>query len=51
MVDPRIVELGNLGYKASSAVAFQRGSVIISELVLGAGLLRLVNTFRIYDED
>ncbi|KAH9813337.1 family 57 glycosyltransferase [Melampsora americana] len=40
-VDPKIVQLSNLGYASSSCVAFQRGSVIITELVLGAVLLKL----------
>ncbi|EGG04429.1 family 57 glycosyltransferase [Melampsora larici-populina 98AG31] len=41
LVDPKIVQLSNLGYASSSCVAFQRGSVIVSELVLGAVLLKL----------
>ncbi|GAA5857846.1 hypothetical protein JCM1840_000934 [Sporobolomyces johnsonii] len=40
IVDPRIVELKNLGYDAPSAVAFQRTTVIVSELVLVAAVLR-----------
>ncbi|GAA5979205.1 hypothetical protein JCM21900_001314, partial [Sporobolomyces salmonicolor] len=40
VVDPRIVDLKNLGYDAPSAVAFQRTTVIVSELVLVAAVLR-----------
>ncbi|KAJ2822275.1 glycosyl transferase, partial [Coemansia furcata] len=40
--DPRIVQLDNLGYAASSCVEFQRLTVILSELVLFAALGRFV---------
>lgn len=43
-VDPRIVDLDNLEYGAWSVVAFQRTTVIVTELVLGAALLRYVGT-------
>ncbi|KAJ2743718.1 glycosyl transferase [Coemansia sp. BCRC 34301] len=40
--DPRIVQLDNLGYAATSCIAFQRLTVIVSELVLFAALGRFV---------
>ncbi|GAA5999903.1 hypothetical protein JCM10207_005964 [Rhodosporidiobolus poonsookiae] len=40
IVDPKIVELGNLGYAATTCVAFQRLTVIFSELVLVLALFR-----------
>ncbi|KAJ2260414.1 glycosyl transferase [Coemansia sp. RSA 376] len=40
--DPRIVQLDNLGYAASSCVEFQRLTVIVSEVVLFAALGRFV---------
>ena len=39
-IDPRIVDLNNLNYDAWSVVAYQRTTVIVTELVLGAVLLR-----------
>ena len=39
-VDPRIVDLNNLNYGAWSVVAYQRATVIVTELVLGAAVLR-----------
>ncbi|KZT71580.1 glycosyltransferase family 57 protein [Daedalea quercina L-15889] len=39
-IDPRIVDLNNLNYDAWSVIAFQRSTVIVTELVLGAVLLR-----------
>ncbi|KAG9087100.1 glycosyl transferase [Ceratobasidium sp. UAMH 11750] len=42
LVDPKIVDLNNLQYGAWSVVAYQRTTVIITELVLGAAVLRLV---------
>lgn len=39
-VDPRIVDLNNLNYGAWSVIAYQRSTVIVTELVLGAVLLR-----------
>ncbi|GAA5961119.1 hypothetical protein JCM3765_001233 [Sporobolomyces pararoseus] len=39
VVDPKIVQLDNLGYGAPSAVAFQRATVIVSELVLVSAVL------------
>ncbi|TFY59795.1 hypothetical protein EVJ58_g5552 [Rhodofomes roseus] len=41
-IDPRIVDLNNLNYDAWSVVAYQRSTVILTELVLGAVLLRFV---------
>ncbi len=41
-VDPRIVDLNNLNYDAWSVVAYQRTTVILTELVLGAAVLRSV---------
>jgi len=41
-IDPRIVDLNNLNYDAWSVIAYQRGTVILTELVLGAVLLRFV---------
>ncbi|KAH8924835.1 glycosyltransferase family 57 protein [Atractiella rhizophila] len=42
--DPEIVRLDNLNYQAWSVVAFQRSTVIVSELVLGTALLRWYRT-------
>jgi alpha-1,3-glucosyltransferase len=42
LFDPRIVDLNNLNYDSASVVAFQRSTVLLSELVLGAVLLRHV---------
>lgn len=39
-IDPKIVDLQNLQYDAWTVIAYQRLTVIISELVLGAALLR-----------
>ncbi|KAJ7283761.1 glucosyltransferase [Mycena rebaudengoi] len=41
-IDPRIVDVNNLNYDAWSVVAYQRTTVILSELVLGAVLLRFI---------
>ncbi|ELU45785.1 glucosyltransferase [Rhizoctonia solani AG-1 IA] len=41
LVDPTIVSLNALQYSAWSVIAYQRTTVIITELVLGAALLRL----------
>ena len=40
LIDRRIVDVSNLNYDAWSVIAYQRSTVIISELVLGAALLR-----------
>ena len=39
-VDPKIVDLQNLNYNAWSVIAYQRATVIVTELLLGAVLLR-----------
>ena len=39
-IDPRIVDLNNLNYSAWSVIAYQRTTVILTELVLGAALLK-----------
>ncbi|KAJ7638709.1 glycosyltransferase family 57 protein [Roridomyces roridus] len=41
-IDPKIVDLNNLNYDAWSVVAYQRTTVILSELVLGAVLHRFI---------
>lgn len=40
VVDPKIVDLKNLNYDAWSVIAYQRTTVILTELVLGFVLLR-----------
>ncbi|EIM88556.1 glycosyltransferase family 57 protein [Stereum hirsutum FP-91666 SS1] len=42
LIDPHIVDLNNLNYDSWSVVAYQRTTVILTELVLGAVLLRFV---------
>ncbi|KAL1944253.1 hypothetical protein VTO73DRAFT_3438 [Trametes versicolor] len=42
LVDPRIVDLNNLNYGAWSVIAYQRATVIVTELVLGAAALKFV---------
>lgn len=44
-IDPKIVDLNNLNYDAWSVIAYQRSTVIFSELVLGAALLRYVVSY------
>ncbi|GAA6023965.1 hypothetical protein JCM11491_003217 [Sporobolomyces phaffii] len=44
LVDPDIVRLDNLGYSAPTAVAFQRATVLLSELVLVVAVLRWART-------
>jgi alpha-1,3-glucosyltransferase len=39
-IDPRIVDLQNLNYGSWSVIAFQRSTVILTELVLGWALLK-----------
>jgi alpha-1,3-glucosyltransferase len=39
-IDSQIVDLTNLNYDAWSVIAYQRTTVILTELVLGAVLLR-----------
>jgi alpha-1,3-glucosyltransferase len=40
LIDPRIVDLNNLNYNAWTVIAYQRSTVILTELVLGAALYR-----------
>ena len=40
LIDPKMVDLNNLNYDAWSVIAYQRSTVILTELVLGAVLLR-----------
>ena len=44
LIDPKIVDLNNLNYDAWSAIAYQRTTVILTELVLGVVLLRYALT-------
>ncbi|BGP25037.1 glycosyl transferase [Rhodotorula toruloides] len=44
IVDPDIVRLDNLGYTGGAVVAFQRTTVILSELVLAFALFRWART-------
>lgn len=39
-IDPKIVDVNNLNYNAWSVIAYQRTTVIVTELVLGIVLLR-----------
>jgi alpha-1,3-glucosyltransferase len=39
-IDPAIVDLNNLNYSAWTVVVYQRSTVILTELVMGAALLR-----------
>ncbi|KAH9977985.1 glycosyltransferase family 57 protein [Lactifluus volemus] len=41
-IDPRIVDLNNLNYSAWSVIAYQRVTVILTELLLAAVLLKFV---------
>ncbi|KAI0303210.1 glucosyltransferase [Russula brevipes] len=41
-IDPGIVDLNNLNYSAWSVIAYQRATVILTELVLAAVLLKFV---------
>ncbi|KAJ7591180.1 glycosyltransferase family 57 protein [Mycena floridula] len=43
-VDPKIVELTNLNYDAWTVIAYQRSTVILTELVLGAVLVKFVRS-------
>ncbi|KAG9036515.1 glycosyl transferase, partial [Tulasnella sp. UAMH 9824] len=42
IVDPKITDLNNLKYDAWSVIAFQRTTVIVTELVMAAALLRFI---------
>jgi len=39
-IDPRVVDLQNLNYDSWSVIAYQRSTVILTELVLGWALLK-----------
>jgi alpha-1,3-glucosyltransferase len=39
-IDPKIVDVNNLNYDAWSVIAYQRATVIVTELVLGIVLLQ-----------
>lgn len=41
LIDRKIVQIDNLGYEAWTCVVFQRLSVIVTELIFGAALLKL----------
>lgn len=41
-IDPKIVDVNNLNYDAWSVIAYQRSTVIVTELVLGIVLLQSV---------
>ncbi|THH33589.1 hypothetical protein EUX98_g552 [Antrodiella citrinella] len=42
LIDPKIVDLNNLNYDAWSVIAYQRTTVILTELVLGFVLVRFI---------
>ncbi|KAG9040079.1 glycosyl transferase [Tulasnella sp. JGI-2019a] len=42
LADPKITDLNNLGYDTWSVIAFQRTTVIVTELVMGAALLKFI---------
>ena len=46
-IDPKIVDVNNLEYEAWSVIAYQRTTVILTELVLGAACLRCVLSLKI----
>ncbi|KAF8165457.1 glucosyltransferase [Crassisporium funariophilum] len=41
-IDPKIVDLNNVNYDGWSVIAYQRSTVILTELVLGVVLLRFI---------
>ncbi|KAK1236728.1 glycosyl transferase [Marasmius sp. AFHP31] len=41
-IDPKIVNLDNLNYDSWSVIAYQRTTVILTELVLGAAVLKFI---------
>ncbi|KAF9075946.1 glycosyltransferase family 57 protein [Rhodocollybia butyracea] len=43
-IDARIVDLNNLNYDSWSVIVYQRSTVIITELVLGAALLKFIRS-------
>ncbi|KAF5370002.1 hypothetical protein D9758_001149 [Tetrapyrgos nigripes] len=42
LIDPKIVDLNNLNYDSWSVIAYQRSTVILTELLLGAAVLKFV---------
>jgi ALG6, ALG8 glycosyltransferase family len=40
LIDPKIVDVNNLNYDAWSVIAYQRATVIVTEVVLGIVLLQ-----------
>lgn len=46
-IDPQIVDLNNLNYSAWSVVAYQRTTVILTELVLAAVLMKYGRTLYV----
>ncbi|KAF5388352.1 hypothetical protein D9615_000326 [Tricholomella constricta] len=42
LIDPKIVDLNNVNYDGWSVIAYQRTTVILTELILGAVLLRFI---------
>ena len=46
-IDPKIVDRYNLNYDAWSVIAYQRTTVILTELVLGAAVHRYAGSARI----
>ncbi|KAH7916348.1 glycosyltransferase family 57 protein [Hygrophoropsis aurantiaca] len=42
LIDPKIVDLNNLGYSEWTVIAYQRSTVILTELILGVVLLRFI---------
>lgn len=42
LIDPKIVDINNLNYNSWSVIAYQRTTVILTELVLGVVLMRFV---------
>lgn len=40
LIDPKIVQLDNLNYNAWSVIAYQRTTVIVTELLLGVVLVK-----------
>ena len=46
LVDPEIVKLDNLNYNAPSVIYFQRGTVILSDLLLNYGALKCTKSFQ-----
>ncbi|KIK65371.1 glycosyltransferase family 57 protein [Collybiopsis luxurians FD-317 M1] len=43
-IDPRIVDLNNLNYNSWSVIVYQRSTVIMTELLLGAALIKFIRS-------